>query len=442
MHAPVARTLLEFLVQRSDRSIEEHSEAFTACARKLGERVGLSPRQLTRWMAGETHAARPAARRVAKVLWGHDFSVLVGPPGGLGDLVPASLPSWPRSRAHEHAAGQAVETEVAMAAQESARFAQFAGQNNLGPHTVEQFQDDIERIVTNNGNRPVYPTFIEVRQLRNRAFELLEGRQRPDQTRDLYLIAGILCAVLGEASHDLDLIPAAKTQCRTAFMCGELAGSNWLRAHVRAKQSMIANFQDRPRVAADLAADGWQYVPENGSAAVRVAAQLAVSQARLHDERGTEDALGRAEQARERVVSSGDLGGIFAYGTQSNAAARCRLLLGGPDNIAEAERLANEAVEHHEAVPREARELGELGLARLTLATSQLEGDNLEGAAANLGDVLNLLATRPSKPVVQRLKQIANVLDRPRYRDTALALDLHDQIAGATAPVALPKADI
>jgi hypothetical protein len=440
-----ARTLLEFLVQRSDLSIEEQSEAFATCARKLGERVGLSPRQLGRWMAGEIRTARPAARRVAKCMWGHDFAVLVGPVGGLGAVAPVAVGTPAQSRAAfssgDAAGGRAVEMEVVMAAAESARFAQFADQSNVGPHTLEQFRDDIQRIVTNYGNRPVYPTLVEVRELRNRAFELLEGRQRPGQASDLYLVAGLLCAILGEASHDLGLIPAAKTQLRTAFMCAELAGSNWLRACVRGKQSIVAYWDDQPRAAAELAADGWQYVPEVGAARVFLATSEARAWARLRDERATDDALARAERARAEVQGDDDPGGTLAFSPamQASNAAHARLLLGEQPHFAEAELQAARAVELFESDPPERRQLGWLCLARLNLAAAQLGGDNLESAAANVGDVLNITAQRPSETVTRRLFQLSNTLERPRYQNTTLAADLRDQIRDIASPVALPR---
>jgi hypothetical protein len=94
-----------------------------------------------------------------------------------------------------------------MAAAESARFGQFAEQSNVGPHTLEQFRADLARIVTTYPNRPVYPIFVELRALRNRAFELLEGRQYPE----LYQVTGVLCGVLANASFDLGWLAAAET---------------------------------------------------------------------------------------------------------------------------------------------------------------------------------------------------------------------------------------
>jgi hypothetical protein len=379
------------------------------------------------------------------VLWGHDFAVLVGPPGSLPAATvtraQTGLATQPASGAtllppNEYR-GQARETEViTMAAAESARFAQFAEQSNVGPHSIEQFRDDIERIVANYGNRPIYPTFVEVRELRNRAFELLEGRQRPAQTSDLYLIAGVLCAILGEASHDLGLVPAAKTQLRTAFLCGELAGNNWLRAWVRSQQCNVAYWSNQPRVAAELAADGWQYIPEIGTARVHTAMQEARAYAALRDQRGVDNALVRAQQAREQVHGADDPGGFFTCSPalQSSLTASARLLLGEDANRNEAEALASQAIELYKTESPERQQLGLLCMAQLRLTAAQLGADNLEGAAANLGDTLTIIAQRPSETVTRLLTQIVNTLQRPRYQNTTLALDLRDQIHTATTP--------
>lgn len=110
--------------------------------------------------------------------------------------------------------------------------------------------------MTSYPNRPVGPLFREVRALRDRAFEFLEGRQPPQYTRDLYVAADVLCGVLANASFDLGRYDAAETQARTAFMCGELAGHNGLRAWVRGLQALIAYWDGRPHDAVRLAEAG------------------------------------------------------------------------------------------------------------------------------------------------------------------------------------------
>lgn len=215
---------------------------------------------------------------------------------------------------------------------------------------------------------------------------------------------------------------------------------------MRGTQSLVAYWDERPRVAVELAADGWRYVPEAGTARVRLASIEARAHARLRDQRATENALGRAEQARNVVRGADDPGGMltFPQAKQSFYAATARLWLGGQHSYIDAERDAAHAVELYEADPPEQRRLGELCLARLDLAAARLGRDDLDGAGEQLEDVLAIAARRRTESVARRLIQVGRALQRPRYQTSALGLDLHDQIIGfsrALSPPALPGAD-
>jgi hypothetical protein len=286
------------LVRQSRRTWTEFQKDFIRTADQLDERVTVSSRQVSRWMTGCLDGLPyPASCRVLEKMFGESAERLFGPPDPARRVEVATVEVL-GSVPGDHLAMQ---REVAMAASESAHFGQFAEQSNVGPDTLEQFRADLVRIVTNYPNRPVYPLFVEVRALRNRAFELLEGRQYPEQSRELYLVAGALCGVLANASFDLGWLPAAETQARTAFLCAELAGNNALRAWIRGMQSLVAYWDERPRAAVERAADGWRYVPETGTARVRLASIEARAHARMGDQRETEHALARAEQARDEV---------------------------------------------------------------------------------------------------------------------------------------------
>ncbi len=439
------RTRLEQLVRQLRRTQAEFQKDFALTSDQLDERLTVSTRQVTRWLAGELDGIpHAAACRVLEQMFGERAERLFGPP----DLTPRAevttveVPG-PASVGSTPVEDVALQREVSMAAAESARFGQFAEQSNVGPHTLDQFRADLTRIVTTYPNRPVYPIFVELRELRNRAFELLEGRQHPEQSRELYLVAGVLCGVLANASFDLGWLPAAETQARTAFLCAELAGNNALRAWVRGTQSLVAYWDERPRAAVELAADGWRYVPETGTARVRLASIEARAHARLRDQRATENAFARAEQARDEVRGADDPGGMltFPLAKQSFYTATARLWLGGQDSYIDAERDAAHAVELYEADPPEQRRLGELCLARLDLAAARLGHDDLDGATEQLQGVLTIAAQRRTDSVVRRLNQVGRALQRPRYQTSALALDLHDQIRSFThdcAPPVLP----
>jgi len=425
----------------------EFQKDFARTSDQLNEGLTVSTRQVDRWMVGDLDGLpHPAACRVLEQMFGESAERLFGPPepASRGEVTTVEV-LRPAPVGNEPVEDLAVQREVTMAAAESARFGQFAEQSNVGPHTLEQFRADLARIVTTYPNRPVYPLFIEVRALRNRAFELLEGRQYPEQSRELYLVAGALCGVLANASFDLGWLPAAETQARTAFLCAELAGNNALRAWVRGTQSLVAYWDERPRAAVELATDGWRYVPETGTARVRLAAIEARAHARLRDQRATDNALARAEQARNEVREADDPGGMLAFplAKQSFYTATARLWLGGRDSYADAERNAIHAVQLYEADPPEQRRLGELCLARLDLAAARLGRDDLDGAVEQFQGVLAIAAQRRTDSIARRLNQVDRALQWPRYQTCALALDVHDQIRSftrASVPPALPGA--
>ncbi|MGH3771062.1 MAG: hypothetical protein ACRDRW_06665 [Pseudonocardiaceae bacterium] len=440
----VPRTRLEQLVGQLRRTNTEFCEDFKTTSVELGRKLTVSERQTTRWMAGKIDGLpHPAACRVLEQMFGERAEQLSGPPDPMPRAeIARTTPPHPTAT-NELVGKITMQREVAMAAAESSRFGQFAEQSNVGPHTLEQFRADLTRIAMTYPNRPVYPAFVEVRELRNRAFELIEGRQHPDQSRDLYLITGVLCGILANASLDLGRLHAAETQARTAFLCAELAGNNALRAWVRGTQSLVAYWDGRLRAAIELAADGWRYFPETGTARVRLAAIEARAHSRLRDHRAAEDALTRAQRARDEVLGEDSPGGMLAFplAKQTWYAATARLWLGCQANLSRAEQDAASAIQSYETDAPEDRRLGELCLARLDLALVRLGRDDLEGMAVQIQDVLAVAGQRRTDSVVRRLGQVAIALERPRLQTSALALDLHDEVVNftrhSTAP-ALP----
>jgi transcriptional regulator with XRE-family HTH domain len=71
------------------------------------------------------------------------------------------------------------ETVLVSAADESARFLAWAEASNIGDLTLEQMHSDIRWIACNYLKVPTLPLFTRVCAIRDRAFGLLAGRQRP-----------------------------------------------------------------------------------------------------------------------------------------------------------------------------------------------------------------------------------------------------------------------
>jgi hypothetical protein len=123
--------------------------------------------------------------------------------------------------------------EIVMAtAEESAAFGSWAEITNVGDFQLEHLQARLRHIARTIYDSPLH-RLLDAARLRNVAFALLEGRQRPDQTRDLYLIASLACVLLAFESGSLGRYDAADTQGRTAWLCAELAGHDGARAWVQ-----------------------------------------------------------------------------------------------------------------------------------------------------------------------------------------------------------------
>jgi transcriptional regulator with XRE-family HTH domain len=87
------------------------------------------------------------------------------------------------------------------AAQSSTAFADLFSSSNVSDDVLEQYGLALSRIATAYVHAPLLPLFIELITLRDNLFALLHGRQSPQQSRDLFLLAGTACLLLAHASQ-------------------------------------------------------------------------------------------------------------------------------------------------------------------------------------------------------------------------------------------------
>ncbi|WP_405938482.1 hypothetical protein OG338_19215 [Streptomyces sp. NBC_00726] len=438
MHA-TGKTLFQTLInQRGWQDHQVFKRRYEQAARQLAELEGppsiatatIEKRQFFRYAHGEVRTPQTVARRVLEFMFpGIPAARLLGPaPSG---PQPETAPSTASRGSSMESSEYGLEDVVTVAADESARFAAQAESSNVGPHTLEQMEADIRRIVDSYPNRPVGPLFHEVRALRDRAFELLEGRQPPKYTRDLYVGAGVLCGVLANASFDLGRYDAAETQARTAFLFSELAGHNGLRAWVRGLQALISYWDGRPADAVRLAESGTGFTPESGTAHIR----LESIKARAYGQLGrVDDALGAlatADRLRERLTDADELpGGMMAFPPEKQLfyASSTHLWLAGPQHLSDAEARAAESVEMFEAAPPERRRLGEMSLARMDLAMARLGRGDLDGAATQIQEVLDTSARRRTESVNRRISHFSRRLALHPGAGSPVAVGMRESI--------------
>ncbi|MFF4350275.1 XRE family transcriptional regulator [Streptomyces sp. NPDC001530] len=200
---------------------------------------------------------------------------------------------------------------VRRAADESATWAQWAEASNVGDIALEQLMAETRALASDYLTLDPVELFVRTRSLRDRVFKLLEGRQYPRQSTDLFVSAGYLCGLLAWMSSDLGQLRDADTQGRAAWLCAELAGHNVLGAWVLSTRSKVAIWDRRFRDAINYARRGASY-RTTGTVAVLLACQEADGWSELGARDEALAALARAAEARDAITGEDDIGGIFA----------------------------------------------------------------------------------------------------------------------------------
>ncbi len=307
-----------------------------------------------------------------------------------------------------------LERQIAVASRKALRFAATAEGSNVGPETLDGLRDEVCRLARLYTTRPLgilLPDLIDTQDI---AFRLLEGRQRPEESRDLYLAAGAVSAILAEASHHLGDIASARMQARAAFVCAENAGHNGLRAWTYGLQSLIAYWSGWPHEAIRYARLG-AGLPTTGTSSAWLPALEARAQAALGDVDAARQALTRADAARQRAEADelDAFGGTltFTRPRQMYYAADTTTWL--PGQAADAVNQALEAIAACESAAPEERSYATEAGSRAVLALAWVDLQEVEGAHEALAPVLDLEPARRIRGVIGTAERIHAALRAP-----------------------------
>jgi tetratricopeptide (TPR) repeat protein len=453
-----APTLLRVLVTRRHWQVYEtfrhqYERAAESIAQREGDRrlrgLSVSKRQFERWYGGELKTRPyPDQCRVLEAMFGRPVDELLAPapaapPGAASGFDSASARQWERTggrRLGDTTDGQAWgvpgpgdrERQVAMAARRAFRFGTAADGSTVGPETLAQLHDEIGGLADAYPRVPLTSLLGDLVDVQDTAFRILEdGRVRPAQAQELYLLAGIASGMLAKASHDLGDPRSAMTQARTAYVCAENAEHPSLRAWVRGLQSLITYWAGRPQDAAHYAALGEAHTEGlHGTATVWLASLAARAHAMLGDADAARDAIRRADTSRE-TVRPDDLdayGGLLTFPRprQLYYAAEAVVYLG--DNAEAAQAHAGAAVEAYRTAPREDWAFGDEAGARTNLAIARVAGGELEGAAEAVRPVLELPFEQRNFGIVVSARRVHEALCDTRFRTARAAIDVREQI--------------
>lgn len=405
------RTRLEQLLRQRGMTVEQFRKDYA----KVSD-SGLSESQAFRWVAGKiTTLPYRHAQAALEQMFGEPVGRLFGPPYGTGVAMPDRpldlAVSFGRGQARSDWEGQL----ISMSADRARNFLARAEATNIGPETIDQLADDVRRLAVDSQQRPFPLILRDLVETQDRAFGLLEGRQKPEQTRDLYLLAGIVSGFMAKASHDLGASHDALTQARAAYACADNAGHDGLRAWIRGLQSLITywsgRFDDSVRYA-QLGADA--AARSRGTASVWLHSSEARSLAALSRLEDAHEALNRATAARERVEPDelDQLGSIctFSRPTQLYYAADA-LAWGGVAEAGHTERLAVDAIDALSSAPLTDRGgFGNEQGAQCDLAVARLLRGELDGAIDALTPVLALPSAQRQQGIVRSVERVQTAL--------------------------------
>jgi transcriptional regulator with XRE-family HTH domain/tetratricopeptide (TPR) repeat protein len=298
---------------------------------------------------------------------------------------------------------------------------------NVGSGTLSHLHEATLRLAHDCLSAPPIQSHQRADVLTRRIFGILRtGRQKIGQTRDLYVTAGRLCAVLSWVVSDLGQLTAAETHSRSGWTLADEADCDGLRALLLCAQSKNAFWAKRYDDAARYARRGYEYKPSGTSRVL-----LACQEADAHQASGRVDdareALDRAQRAQDSLRGTDEIGGIFACGTarHANYSIATYLRVG-------AVKRALQQVERAETAWRDGEDwaYGTWAQVQIGAAIAYLMNGEIEAAAGALRPLITDPAARHLATLTTRLRsEVTPLLAGRAIGQSKTGITLRDEIA-------------
>ncbi|MEV0821082.1 hypothetical protein [Nonomuraea rubra] len=430
------RTVLEFLIWQQDRTYDELVSEFDRKARELGENATISARHLRRLASGERDGTTPVTRRVLQQVFGQPVDQL--------------LTAWQNRSVGliEPISGKTVLIEattdrgmISMAANRARQFALITGQVGLTSDALDQIHEDVHELAMAYPQRPLSEILSDLVSVQDLIFSLLEQRQRLDQAKHLYFLAGVNSGLLAKASHDLADPHAAMTQARTAFMCADQANHDGLRAWIRGLQSLVAYWAKRHNEAIRFAQQGAEFATRSrNSSMVWLPMNEARCWAALGNTINTTAAIQRAEDAWNHVEPDDmdELGGIATFSRPRQLYYAADALAWLPSEADRAERYSQEAITEYSDQSRPEWAFGDQAGSYSNLAIARVQQGQVEGAAEALTPVLDLPSDQRINGIIKSVEHVHQVLSKAPISGEAQRLQEHIEFFTRAPLKALP----
>ncbi|MGH3853112.1 MAG: hypothetical protein ACRDR6_06360 [Pseudonocardiaceae bacterium] len=286
---------------------------------------------------------------------------------------------------------------------ESVELLRHTEASDLGTGTLEQLEEQVERLGTEYFTVPPAEFRATVLSWRRYVARLLKGTLTLRERRHLYSVAGWLSGLIAETS--LALGEHAEPHCTTALSLAQQAGDTRLAGWVRGTQAQIALYSGDPREAVTYAQAGREVAPIGSAALVRSCTHEARASARIGDRAGTQAGLDAADHAWN-TLSQPLIQSIYSLGPSylPYCAATSFVWLGDPAN---ARMWASQAVEPtgNKSEPSVGR-----ATARIDLAIALAQDSELEEASATGIEALDICAHRLTLPARRRIEELLATL--------------------------------
>lgn len=327
---------------------------------------------------------------------------------------------------------------ITSVAKESLKHAERAEITEVGDMALADLDMEVRRIAQEHLHVNSLDLFDDTLLLRNRVYRLLERKQHPRESSQLYFLAGILCNLLADTSMSAGQSRAALEQCRAGLTYGEIIGHNGLRFWARTMQASLAYWSGRPKRALDLvqSAEPWSRAPvvrlqyENASA---------LFHACIGEKESSLGSLRSAQENRDRVDGTDELfeqiGGMFAYppAKQAQIATMTMIRLGRFDDAVDTATLC---LDLYENSPHSERAFGNEASAKIDLARAHVLSGEVAGAASVLQEVLSLPPRMRQEWFVVSLKSLLLDLRHTRFTGSTEVRELVQGIEGFCAETA------
>ncbi|MDQ4031711.1 MAG: helix-turn-helix domain-containing protein [Actinomycetota bacterium] len=276
--------------------------------------------------------------------------------------------------------------------------------SHLGPGTLDQLEELVERLGVEYFAVPPTEFREKVLSWRRYVAGLLEGRLTLRERRHLYAVVGWLSGLLAEAS--LALGDEAEPHCVTALSLAQEAGHAGLAGWIRSTQAQIALYAGDPREAVTVARAGRQVAPMGSAAMFRACVVEARAHGRSGDLEETERAFSKADEVLEARLEP-RTGSFFSFDAPylPYYAGTAYLWLG---KAAVARTWASQAIELCDADPL-AWPVARTS-ARVDNAVALAQAGELDGAVAIGTEALDIWGRRPTHPARRRIEELLAAL--------------------------------